>query len=92
MADGIVFMCDASDESRIDEARRELHLILEDENTERTPLVVMANKCDVPGALDRADLQRALDIDDNVQLFRTSVVRDIGYTEAFRWLADSIPS
>lgn len=43
-------------------------------------------------ALPREALLKALDLDESVPLYRTSITQDIGYEDALRWLADSIPS
>jgi len=91
IADGIVFMVDSADTDRLDEAKQELHGILEDPDIKHVPLVIMANKCDLKYAFGREALMKALGIDDSVQLFRTSVVQNMGYQEALRWLASKIP-
>ncbi len=88
-ADGIVFMVDASDSERLVEARQELLGLLDDPVVAGTPLIVLANKCDLPEALSREDLVRGLGIDDQVRLYRCSVVSGTGYVEGFRWLAEA---
>ena len=42
----LVFVVDASDDSRIDDARNELHQILADKRMQNIPLLVLANKED----------------------------------------------
>lgn len=48
--DGIVFMVDSADCERFEEARLELEGILEARETEGVPLLLLANKQDLPGA------------------------------------------
>jgi hypothetical protein len=56
----------------------------------RSPHVGIASPTQT--ALPREALLKALDLDESVPLYRTSITQDIGYEDALRWLADSIPS
>ena len=47
-ADGLIFVIDSSDTDRIDEAREELYGILSSPDMSRVPIVVIANKQDLP--------------------------------------------
>ena len=46
---GLIFVIDSNDRSRIDEARQELHRIILDREMKEALLLVFANKQDVPG-------------------------------------------
>ena len=46
---GLIFVIDSSDRSRIDEARQELHRIILDREMKEALLLVFANKQDIPG-------------------------------------------
>ncbi|KAL8176097.1 UNVERIFIED_CONTAM: hypothetical protein K2H54_021551 [Gekko kuhli] len=48
--DGLVFVVDSVDSSRFEEARHELEALLDDSQLQRVPLVLLANKQDLPGA------------------------------------------
>lgn len=48
---GLVFVVDSSDHARIDEARTELHRILNDLEMSDCLLLVFANKQDIPGGM-----------------------------------------
>lgn len=61
--DCIVFVVDVSDASRLDEARRELHQLLEDVTLATTPILVAANKVDVTPHVSEAELIKALNLD-----------------------------
>lgn len=47
-ADGLIFVVDSSDLERIDEAREELHGILSWPDMANVPIVIIANKQDLP--------------------------------------------
>ena len=55
-----MFVVDAADPSRFDEAREVLHATLADEFMKRKPLLVFANKQDLDGAASSAALAEAL--------------------------------
>ena len=57
-----MFVVDSSDRSRLSEARDELHAVLRDPDMRGVPVVVLANKQDLPGAVSTAELIDALNI------------------------------
>eukprot|EP00064_Thunnus_orientalis_P004033 superscaffoldBa00000353_g4044 len=59
---GVVFVVDSSDQSRLDEACKELHRVLRYESLRGVPLVVLANKQDLQGALSPEELCLRLDL------------------------------
>ncbi|XP_022625441.1 ADP-ribosylation factor-like protein 14 [Seriola dumerili] len=59
---GLVFVVDSWDETRLEEARKELHRVLRYESLRGVPLVVLANKQDLPGALSPEALCLKLDL------------------------------
>jgi len=48
---GLIFVIDSSDKARIDEARQELHRIINDREMKESLLLVFANKQDIPGGV-----------------------------------------
>ena len=46
---GLIFVIDSNDRDRIDEARQELHRIIQDREMKDSLLLVFANKQDLPG-------------------------------------------
>jgi small GTP-binding protein len=95
-ADGIIFIVDASDVNRMEEARAELHALYEKTpQLTELPLLIMANKCDKKTCVASAELTDALaleNLDVNiVKVFMTSVVKNFGYTQGLSWLAQSLP-
>ncbi|BES94037.1 ADP-ribosylation factor family [Nesidiocoris tenuis] len=57
---GVIFVVDASDESRLEEAKGLLYNLLSHEKLAGKPLLVLANKQDAPNALDEIDIVELL--------------------------------
>ncbi|XP_017589840.1 ADP-ribosylation factor-like protein 14 [Corvus hawaiiensis] len=58
--DGLLYVVDSSDKRRLEESRREFELILKNESIKNIPVVVLANKQDLPGALNAEEITRRL--------------------------------
>ncbi|XP_007883735.2 LOW QUALITY PROTEIN: ADP-ribosylation factor-like protein 4D [Callorhinchus milii] len=58
--DGIVFVVDCAESERLEEARVELHKISRMAENQGVPVLVLANKQDLPGAATAGDTERAL--------------------------------
>ncbi|KAI4831480.1 ADP-ribosylation factor-like protein 4C [Gymnodraco acuticeps] len=58
--DGIVYVVDSVDAERLEEARTELHKITRSVENQGTPLLVIANKQDLPRALDVGEIEKQL--------------------------------
>ncbi|RMC01918.1 hypothetical protein DUI87_21079 [Hirundo rustica rustica] len=56
--DGLLYVVDSSDKRRLEESRRELELILKNKSIKNVPVVVLANKQDLPGALNAEEITR----------------------------------
>jgi len=102
--DGIIFIVDAADKTRFQEAKEELSGLLEDQALARVPFVVLGNKIDIPTAASEEELRYSLGLMTHmtygrdpkksqdssvrpVELFMVSVVKGMGYAEAFQWLS-----
>merc|ERR1712050_240102 len=99
--DGIIFIVDAADRTRFNEAREELSSLLEQTALEKVPFVVLGNKIDIPVAASEDELRNALGLhshmcygravrkNDNgirpVELFMVTIVKRMGYAEGFQW-------
>lgn len=59
-ADGIIFVVDSTDKERLEEAKIELIKILKSPETQGLPVVVLANKQDLPGSVDSSDVEKLL--------------------------------
>merc|ERR1712146_757032 len=60
MGDGIVFLVDAADRTRFEEARQELSDLLEDPCLAHVPIAVLGNKIDIPVAASEDELRQSL--------------------------------
>ncbi|KAF2978758.1 hypothetical protein EK904_012367 [Melospiza melodia maxima] len=59
-AGGLLYVVDSADKRRLEESRREFELILKNESIKNLPVVVLANKQDLPGALNAEEITRKL--------------------------------
>ncbi|NXM70306.1 ARL14 protein, partial [Serilophus lunatus] len=57
-ADGLLYVVDSSDKRRLEDSRREFELVLKNESLQNVPVVVLANKQDLPGALNAEEITR----------------------------------
>lgn len=93
-AAAVVFVVDSSDTGRLEEARRELENTLRSEQLRGRPLILLANKQDVNGALnvtelkERFNLRKAAGRDWFVQPCSAST--GVGVDEAFRRLVQMV--
>ena len=62
-AQGLIYVVDSSDRSRFDEAKNELDWILDSDEMVGVPLVILANKQDLPRAATPSDLAMSLGLD-----------------------------
>lgn len=93
--DAVLFLLDASDSGRLEEAGFELDALIGEKIVENVPIVVMCNKCDLDEALSSREIQERIDYPnlqrmqgtENIALFRISVLQGEGYHAAFRWVS-----
>ncbi|XP_053401929.1 uncharacterized protein LOC128546128 [Mercenaria mercenaria] len=60
--DGLIYAIDSADRERMSEARKELFHVLESDETKGVPLLIIANKQDLPNALDRPTIIEQLNL------------------------------
>merc|ERR1712045_874101 len=58
--DGIIFLVDAADRTRFEEAREELHRLLEEPSLVQVPFAILGNKIDIPVAASEEELRQSL--------------------------------
>ncbi|KAF9583199.1 ADP-ribosylation factor-like protein 2 [Lunasporangiospora selenospora] len=61
--DGLVWVVDSADRLRLDDCKKELHELLQEERLSGASLLVFANKQDLPGALTDVQIREALELD-----------------------------
>jgi len=95
-SDALIFVVDSSDAERFSEARDELHAMLADDSLRGIPVLVLANKCDLPTAASVAEVAADL----NLSKLRThkwyvqasSAISGDGLYEGLDWLASALTS
>ena len=94
-AQGILFVVDSSDKERMDEAKCELNKFVKSQNTQGLPCLVVANKQDLPEAMDVAEIEKLLGISDlsragQVKLVPACAVTGEGLGEAMDTMFDMV--
>lgn len=59
---GLIFVIDSSDRERVDEARQELYRIAMDRGMSEIPILIFANKQDMPNAMKPQEIQQRLEL------------------------------
>ena len=99
----LVFVIDSSDKERMDIAKQELFLLLQEDDLKGVPIAILANKQDIEGCL--SDLQvrdnyNVIQISESMGLseiknrqwaiFKTIAKSGKGVDDAFKWLVNII--
>lgn len=92
--DGIIFVVDSNDRSRVETAKQELLKLADDEALSQAALLVLANKQDLPKAVTPAELTDALTLK-NLRLREwyiqgTCASTGEGLYEGLDWLATTV--
>jgi small GTP-binding protein len=94
----IVFVVDSNDRERISEACHELHELMNEEELRNLPILIFANKQDLPNALTSNEIKEKLNLSklDQMQtkwhVQPSAATKSEGLEEGFRWLANTIQS
>ncbi|EAW09779.1 putative ADP-ribosylation factor 6 [Aspergillus clavatus NRRL 1] len=91
---GLIFVVDSSDTARLEEARSELHKIINDREMKDALLLVFANKQDVQGHLSPEEITNALQLNklkDKLWYVAPSVATEgTGIFEGLAWLSNNV--
>ncbi|PRQ76473.1 P-loop containing nucleoside triphosphate hydrolase protein, partial [Rhodotorula toruloides] len=91
---GLVFVVDSQDRDRIDEARTELHKILNDREMKDCLLLVFANKQDLPDAMTPTEVTEKLGLlrmkDRSWYCHPSNALNGDGLFEGLNWLSQNI--
>ncbi|XP_025872273.2 ADP-ribosylation factor-like protein 14 [Vulpes vulpes] len=95
--DGLMYVVDSTDKQRLKDSRRELEHILKNEHIKNVPVVLLANKQDVPGALTAEDITRMFKVkklcsDRNWYVQPCCAITGDGLMEGFRKLTGFVKS
>ncbi|XP_021345813.1 ADP-ribosylation factor 6 isoform X2 [Mizuhopecten yessoensis] len=87
---GLIFVVDCADRDRVDEARQELHKIINDREMKEAIILVFANKQDLPDAMKPHEVQEKLGLtrmrDRNWYVQPACATTGEGLFEGFTWL------
>lgn len=90
----VIFVVDSTDRDRIEVAKKELHLMLKEEELVESALLVFANKQDQLGLLSLAEVSKLLNLvelkDRSWSIVASSAIKGEGLTEGLDWLIDVI--
>ena len=92
---GIIFVVDSSDPARFPEAKDELwRIVLANPKIKNIPILVFANKQDLPTAVNEGDLAKALDLDkvklSSFAIMACSAATGDNLFDGIEWLQDRI--
>ncbi|KFO33684.1 ADP-ribosylation factor-like protein 14 [Fukomys damarensis] len=95
--DGLLYVVDCADRQRLEISRKEFKHILKNEHIKNVPVVILANKQDVPGALTAEDITRMFQVkklcsDRNWYVQPCCAVTGDGLTEGFGKLTAFVKS
>ena len=93
-AQGLVWVVDSSDRARVEEVRAELERLLGEEEMLGMPVLVVANKQDLPRAMDAAELTQTLGMESFGQrawhVQAACAVTGEGVREGLGWMAKAL--
>ncbi|KAI1250159.1 ADP-ribosylation factor, Arf Arf6 [Eutypa lata] len=91
---GLIFVIDSSDQQRMDEARQELHRIINDREMKDSLLLVFANKQDIKDALNPTQVTEALQLnklkDKLWYVVPSCATTGEGLLEGLQWLSTNV--
>mmetsp|Transcript_62312 Transcript_62312/g.148774 ORF Transcript_62312/g.148774 Transcript_62312/m.148774 type:complete len:196 (-) Transcript_62312:144-731(-) len=91
---GVIFVVDSSDQERIEDAQEELQSMLKDDDLAEAPLLVYANKQDLPEAMDSNEVAQRLGLTElrNRRWYVQSCTATTGegLEEGIEWLASML--
>ncbi|ORX48367.1 ARF/SAR protein [Piromyces finnis] len=87
---GLVFIVDSSDDKRIEEAGQELFKVIQDQDMANINVLILANKQDMEGALNVADIKERMKLDSIKDrewcIFPCCAVTGEGLEDGLNWL------
>eukprot|EP01147_Barroeca_monosierra_P000739 gene739-4031_t len=92
--DGLIWVVDCCDKRRLDDCRKELHALLQEERLVGASLLIFANKQDLPGALSSEVICDVLSLDNlkghHWKIQACSGVTGDGLVEGIDWMVNDI--
>ena len=92
-------MVDAANKKRFEEAKEELHALLDEKSLREIPFIILGNKIDKQNCASREELIKELNLENlledeeggrKIKLFMCSIYSSSGYNDAFKWLSTTL--
>ena len=94
--DGLIWVVDSADKWRLEDCKKELHGLLQEERLVGATLLVFANKQDISGSLSSDEIKQILDLDSikshHWQIIGCSAVTGARLLDGIDWLINDIAS
>ena len=91
---GLIFVVDSIDRDRIEDAREELHRLVNEELLKEAVVLVLANKQDLPGAMTTEEITEKLELCSirgrNWLIQGCSAIHGEGLFEGLEWISTAI--
>lgn len=92
--DGLIWVVDSADKRRLDDCRKELHALLQEERLAGATLLIFSNKRDLPGALLAEEIRDVLELESikthHWKIVWCSAITGQNLLEGINWLIDDI--
>jgi signal recognition particle receptor subunit beta len=90
-----IFVFDSSDHERIDDAHEELHQLTKNENFGEKPILIFANKQDLPNAMNSDQIRDKLELEKLKKTIKWHIQTAIatksqGLQQGFEWLINAV--
>jgi len=93
-SEGLIFVVDSNDRDRIDQCRNELEIMCAEDALRSLPLLVFANKQDLPNAMTVVEVSEALGLREGMgrlwHVQPSNATRREGLEEGMTWLTEAI--
>ncbi|GMS84516.1 hypothetical protein PENTCL1PPCAC_6691, partial [Pristionchus entomophagus] len=94
--DALVWVVDSGDTTRLNMCKDELRSLLGEERLAGASLLILANKQDLPSALDSKEIAKTLDLESieshHWRIFPVSAVSGHNLLQSFKWVTDDVAS
>jgi small GTP-binding protein len=91
---GVIFVVDSSDRSLFPVAKQEFHQIAQAPQLRSCPILVLANKQDMEGAVSTEELSQALELNvldsDQYHIEASCALTGVGLVEGMNWLSEAV--
>ncbi|CAH1169149.1 unnamed protein product [Phyllotreta striolata] len=92
--DVLIYVVDSADKKRLEETGIELYELLSDDKLQDVPLLVYANKQDIPESLSASELAQTLGLptikDRSWQIQACTAIQGVGVREGMEWVCKNI--